>query len=60
MMLKFQPWAGAKVKITVDLNGKRVGTIKKDDAGYYYQPKGSRITGERMPTVEAVKASLRN
>lgn len=50
--------AGKGAHETVYLDGKRVGTIYRDGARFYYQPKGSTQRGERLDTVEAVKASL--
>jgi uncharacterized protein YerC len=47
-------------EIKVYSGGLRVGTIRKDGAGYCYQPKGSKARGESFSTISAVKRSLEN
>lgn len=46
--------------IRVKLSGKFVGEIRKSrcGTGFVYQPKNSRLTGEKFKTVSEVKASI--
>jgi len=44
-------------RITVKIDGKIAGSIRRGAAGYYYRTKAGN-EGERFATVEAVKASL--
>ena len=45
--------------IIVRLDGKIIGTIKSvKGGGYRYHPKGSKVTGDLMATIQAVKGSL--
>lgn len=44
--------------IPVRIDGKRVGTIEPVDGGWQYFPKGSKIGGEILPTINAVQKSL--
>lgn len=49
----------AKGNTAVYLDGKRVGTIKKEGTFFYYLPKGSKVGGERLPSLTAVQRTLR-
>ncbi len=45
--------------ITVKLDGRVAGSIKRDaDGFYYYEPRGSKIKGETFSTIEAMKRSI--
>ncbi len=43
----------------VHLEGAHVGTIRQAKAGgFFYKPVGARVTGDTLPTVNDVKASI--
>jgi hypothetical protein len=46
------------VPIHVYLKDTHVGTIKRTPHGFAYYPKGSRTSGEVLPTVAQIKATL--
>jgi hypothetical protein len=51
---------GIRRTTTVKLDGRVIGHIyAKSGGGFVYAPKGSTLRGATMPTVEAVKQSLR-
>lgn len=54
-------FADGKDRSVVKLYGRVVGTIVhlSYGKGWVYSPKGSSLKGEPMPTLEAVKRSLR-
>ena len=57
-MITYQPMS--EKSITVFLDKKIVGHIKKVDGGFQYFPKGCKDGGDILPTVFAVKQSLEN
>lgn len=58
MKFTFKLLAGPNSKRSVFLDGKRVGTIRKDDEGFRYFPKDSIAHGEAFATLALCKASL--
>lgn len=44
--------------ISVFLDNKCVGSIKKVDGGYQYFPKGKKEGGDIFPSIKEVKKSL--
>jgi hypothetical protein len=42
----------------VYLDGKLVGYVRKDDAGFYYEPLGRGTRGPSMPNTRLVHRSL--
>jgi len=46
--------------VSVRVEGKVVGEIRKVDGGFQYFPKGQSKGGEVLPTVQAVKRTLEN
>lgn len=57
-MLVYTHFGLAPFGIRVALGSKAVGMIRRDDSGYYYQPKGSKSRGDTFATLEEVKRSL--
>lgn len=50
----------AGIDVRVYLDNVRVGTIRRNSAGWAYTPKGSRKAGEPNHSLDAVKRSLEN
>lgn len=44
--------------LSVKVDGKRVGYIRRGRLGYFYAPIGSKDIGDTFPTVDRCKQSL--
>ena len=48
----------SKEPLRVRLDGRTCGEIRKVDGGFQYFPKGAKVGGEVMPSIDLVQRSL--
>jgi hypothetical protein len=51
---------GSKESMAVFIDGKKAGYIMHVDGGYYYKPRGSKLTGRVYQTLRECQSSLLN